>query len=209
MCIRDRLRTPKGKILLVGSNAFSFVDVCAEGKVRNEGRIVGLEVEIYAEGVSPYSLAIDQRGIVDVKNKAILCSHQSKCSVSGKITAASQEIGGAIYVFGNEILLTETGHLEASALYGGGLILVGGSFQGKDPNIPQAQWVGVSPHAKICANATKKGNGGDVVVWASEENHFWGTIEAMGGPEGGEDGQIDVASLEGLFFKGEERTHAA
>ena len=52
------------------------------------------------------------------------------------------------------------GSIDASGKTGGGTILLGGDFQGKNGNIQNAQKTFISPDAKLTADATYAGNGG-------------------------------------------------
>ena len=57
-----------------------------------------------------------------------------------------------------------------------GKVLIGGDFQGKNPEIPNALRTYIGPGVTIRADATQKGDGGKVVVWADGDTRFAGTI---------------------------------
>ena len=94
------------------------------------------------------------------------------------------------------------GSIDASGKTGGGTILLGGDFQGKNSNIQNAQKTFVSPDAKLIAEATDAGNGGKVIVWADDITRYYGNISAKGGANGGNGGFVEVSGKQVLDFIG-------
>lgn len=122
-------------------------------------------------GVSPYAKAVKSSG-----------------RISGSITGAD------IQLLGKEVYLLDGADIDASGDLAGGEILVGGDFQGSNPNILNADITYVAKNATIRANANKEGDGGKVIIWANDATGFFGHIEARGGPEGGNGGLIEVSA---------------
>jgi hypothetical protein len=61
---------------------------------------------------------------------------------------------------------------------------------------------------RIAADATDKGDGGKVVVWADDTTDFRGTISARGGANGGDGGWVEVSGRNNLAFSGTVDTRA-
>ncbi len=138
-----------------------------------------------------------QANSVGEKNGRVLLASGDNggTNVSGKISAQgtqSGEKGGAITVLGKNVTLADGAVLNASGKAGGGKIKVGGDFQGA-AGTPAAQATTVAEGARLLANADENGNGGDVVVWSSEETVFAGSIEAKGGALGGNGGSVETS----------------
>jgi|694.fasta_scaffold04368_17 hypothetical protein len=105
---------------------------------------------------------------------------------SGNINALNdQGIGGKVKVLGDGIILSETSSIDASGKTGGGEILIGGDFQGKNPEVHNAQRTYVENGAVLKTNATESGDGGKVIVWSDEATWFYGDISAKGIDKGG------------------------
>lgn len=82
---------------------------------------------------------------------------------------------------------------EASGQLGGGMVLVGGNWQGSGPE-QNAKTALLSQRARISVDALENGSGGAAVFWSDMYTKFDGTITARGGVQGGDGGQIQTAS---------------
>ncbi|MEC7402227.1 MAG: filamentous hemagglutinin N-terminal domain-containing protein, partial [Verrucomicrobiota bacterium] len=69
--------------------------------------------------------------------------------------------GGQATILGGSVVTS--GSIDASGLNGGGEVLIGGDYQGQNPNLSHAQNTVVS--GSIEANAKTDGDGGKVIVW--------------------------------------------
>ncbi|HXF66978.1 MAG TPA: filamentous hemagglutinin N-terminal domain-containing protein, partial [Burkholderiales bacterium] len=106
---------------------------------------------------------------------------------SGVVEArGTEDKGGTIRLLGDRVGLVGNAVVDASGTSGGGTVLVGGDFQGKNPEIQNAWRTYVGPDAKIRADAIETGDGGRVIVWADDITRFYGTISARGGAQGGD-----------------------
>ncbi len=110
----------------------------------------------------------------------------------GQVVATAK--GGTVNVKSNAVI-------ASSGVMGGGKVNLGGSYQGKGP-IANAQDTTVAKGATIKADATGKGDGGTVIVWADNTTVFGGTISARGGPQGGDGGFAEVSGKSRLDYRG-------
>ena len=125
--------------------------------------------------------------------------------VAGRMLArgnAVGESGGSIRVLGGQVGLFDEALLDTSGNAGGGEVLVGGDYQGKNAAVRNAKTTFVGSNVKIKANAEVQGDGGKVVVWADDSTEFKGSIEAKGGPQGGNGGLAEVSGKQNLTFQG-------
>ncbi|HYA46200.1 MAG TPA: filamentous hemagglutinin N-terminal domain-containing protein, partial [Burkholderiales bacterium] len=127
----------------------------------------------------------------------------------GRIEAiGSESSGGSIRLLGTSVGLLGQTAIDASGRTGGGTVLVGGDFQGKNPDVQNSQRTYVGPGASIKADASGDGSGGKVVVWADGDTRYYGGISATGGASGGGGGFVEISGKEHLVFKGAVDTRA-
>ncbi|NDB95326.1 MAG: hypothetical protein EBZ78_04095 [Verrucomicrobia bacterium] len=105
--------------------------------------------------------------------------------------------------------LFESAKVNASGGAGGGEVLVGGDYLGKNPDVPHAKAVVMAPMAEIRADATAKGDGGKVILWSDDYTGFFGEITALGGKEGGNGGFVETSSKNNLQAFGVVHASAA
>ncbi|MDY0055154.1 MAG: filamentous hemagglutinin N-terminal domain-containing protein, partial [Methyloversatilis sp.] len=127
------------------------------------------------------------------------------------VTAATEATGrgGHIEVTADTVLVGGTATLDASGDTGGGSVLVGGDWQGANPQVRNAQVSWVGSGARLLADALLEGDGGKVVVWADQATAFHGNIWARGGGRGGNGGQVEVSGKVALLYRGRTDTSAA
>ncbi len=126
-------------------------------------------------------------------------------TVSGALDASGRgagESGGRIDVTGDNVALLDDARLDASGAAGGGVVRVGGGFQGNEPGIDNASRTFVATSASIVADALEAGDGGAVVVWADGDTRYHGSITARGGAGGGDGGFVEVSAKQQLAFDG-------
>ncbi|HET7635070.1 MAG TPA: filamentous hemagglutinin N-terminal domain-containing protein, partial [Burkholderiales bacterium] len=117
--------------------------------------------------------------------------------------------GGTAQILGERVGLTDHADVNASGTTGGGTVLVGGDYQGKNAAVQNAFQTAVGSEATINADATQSGDGGKVVVWANDSTRYYGNISAKGGSQSGDGGKIEVSGKQGLAFAGSVDTTAA
>ena len=145
--------------------------------------------------------------------------------LAGKISAAGKKAGtagGTVVVTGENIQVTGA-KIDASGKAGGGTVLIGGDTGGGHPSalaksiagaglesfaVPTATTVSVDAGSVINASATRRGNGGKVVIWSDQQTTFAGTIFARGGVTGGNGGFVETSSHQILAFTGTVNTLA-
>ncbi|MCS6781982.1 MAG: CHAT domain-containing protein [Gloeomargarita sp. SKYBB_i_bin120] len=128
--------------------------------------------------------------------------------VAGQVDVSSnQGTGGRVGITGQQIALVKS-EIDASGATGGGQVWVGGDFQGKGP-FPRAAYTFISQDTHLRADATGKGRGGQVIVWADKATDFRGVITAKGGPQGGDGGLVEVSGKQTLRFTGRVETMAS
>lgn len=110
-------------------------------------------------------------------------------SLNGEISSP----GGEIFAMGERIEIGAKGKLDVSSREGKGRILVGGDFQGKNPNFKSAKQIYLAEGSSLRADALQEGDGGQVIVWSEGLNSVWGSISSEGGPLGGKGGQIETS----------------
>jgi len=111
------------------------------------------------------------------------------------------QTGGSVTLTGNRVALMGAS-VSASGDSGGGSILVGGDFQGKNAGVPNAGNTTVGSGVTLAADAVRQGSGGKVVVWSDQNTAFAGSISAQGGSQGGDGGVMEVSGKQDLHFAG-------
>ncbi|OGA58036.1 MAG: hypothetical protein A3G81_24700, partial [Betaproteobacteria bacterium RIFCSPLOWO2_12_FULL_65_14] len=106
--------------------------------------------------------------------------------------AGAGQTGGTVHVLGEKVGLFG-GHINASGAAGGGTVLVGGDYQGKNPSVQNASATYLSADSTITADAITNGSGGKVVLWADDSTRAYGSITARGGTQGGDGGLIETS----------------
>ena len=102
--------------------------------------------------------------------------------------------GGKVQLLGEKVGMFESAKVDASGGAGGGQVLVGGDYLGKNPEVANAKAVVMAPTAKIIADAKVSGDGGKVILWSDDYTGFFGEVTALGGAEGGNGGFVETSS---------------
>ena len=84
--------------------------------------------------------------------------------------------------------------IDASGTYGGGVILIGGGYQGSDAGVANASQTFVNSGSVLKADAVETGNGGTIIVWSDLATWFGGQASIRGGASGGDGGFIETSS---------------
>jgi len=128
---------------------------------------------------------------------------------SGTIEAkGSSGAGGSVQLLGNKVGLMGNATIDASGDSGGGTVLVGGDFQGKNADVQNAFRTFVGQDVSIKADAVTQGDGGKVIIWADDITRFYGDISARGGANSGNGGFVEVSGKHILDFTGFVDTRA-
>lgn len=121
-------------------------------------------------------------------------------SVSGR--------GGNVQILGDRVSVTDNVLVDVSGETGGGTVLIGGDYQGKNPEIKNATRTFVGDRTEIKADAINNGDGGTVVVWSNNTTQFNGAISARGGAKSGDGGFVEVSGKQNLGYTGDVDTSA-
>jgi filamentous hemagglutinin family protein len=117
-------------------------------------------------------------------------------NVGGTLVASGTgagQTGGNITVTGHHTGLFDA-HINASGDAGGGVVLIGGDYQGKNPAVVNATATYMSAGSIITADAINTGNGGKVILWGNESTRAYGSITSRGGALGGNGGLIETSA---------------
>jgi len=180
-----------------------------EGVVKNSG-LIQANGGLVQMATNARSAAINISGIVEanqlVEREGVIRlegGDNAKVEVSGQLIAKGQgTTGGTIEVTGEQVALMNGALLDASGDTGGGKVLVGGDYQGKNDAVYNARTTYVASGATIKADALQQGNGGKVVVWANDLTRYYGSISAQGGAASGNGGFVEVSGKQNLAFLG-------
>jgi trimeric autotransporter adhesin len=175
------------------------------GSIQADGGAVQLATNsrssaVNVSGVVQANSLVERNGVIRLEG-----GDNAKVSVSGNLSAAGNKTGttgGRIEVTGEQVALFKGAKLDASGDAGGGTVLVGGDYQGKNTQIQNARTNYVDKEATISADAMRYGDGGKVIVWADEITRYYGNISAKGGTHGGNGGFVEVSGKRLLNFLG-------
>ncbi|WP_262965172.1 filamentous hemagglutinin N-terminal domain-containing protein, partial [Methylobacter psychrophilus] len=183
-----------GRIMLDGGDVTNSgtLDVSsatqAGGNINVSGDAVTLSGSVVASGTSGGQIKADATNTLQV---------------SATIDArGTRDKGGSIVATGERVDLLASSVIDASGNNGGGKVLVGGDFQGKNPEVKNAKITNVAKGAVIRADATTNGDGGKVIVWADDATQYQGHITAKGGEQAGNGGFAEVSGKGRLGFQG-------
>lgn len=187
-----------------------------EGLVKNSG-LIQANGGLVQLATNARSAAINVSGIIEanqlVERDGVIRlegGDNAKVEVSGQLIAQGQgTTGGSIEVTGEQVALMNGALLDASGDTGGGKVLVGGDYQGKNDAVYNARTTYVASGATIKADARQQGDGGKVVVWANDLTRYYGSISAQGGAASGNGGFVEVSGKQDLAFLGSVNVAAA
>lgn len=207
------ITTPKGETILAAGNTVELIDSATpgvkveitgtQGNATNLGEIVAQAGRIGIAGVIVRNSGqLNASSVVEDGGKIFLrASKDAYVDGAGRIVTTGK-VGGQVEVLGERVAVMDQASIDASGEDGGGKVLVGGDWQGKNPDVRNAQISYFGPEAEIKVNATKVGAGGTAVVWADDTTRAYGRIEAKGGAEGGEGGMVETSGKRWLDIAG-------
>ncbi len=178
-----------------------------ESAVSNSGEITGGQVVLAGSTARDvFSNVVNNSGIVQaqgIENEGgviRLVGSGGDVYTSGTLDASSSSgDGGSIHVLGDRVAVMDGATITASGAGAGGEILVGGSYQGSDPNIKNAQRTYVGSGANLTADGGT-GDGGTVIVWSDELTRHHGHVSARS--EQGAGGFAEVSGKDTLIYRG-------
>ncbi|NOV29501.1 YDG domain-containing protein [Methylomonas sp. ZR1] len=196
-----------GDIHLTGDRVLQTGTLSAEGTVSDGGRIT---IAADSRVIQTASAKLSTKGSQNGGDIAVTTGGQGGVFSSATIDASGiSGRGGKITVTGGKDVTLAAATITANGAKGGGKISIGGGFHGKDAAVRNATITRINPFTQLQADATEKGDGGDVVVWSDQKTDFYGTISAKGGSAGGDGGTVEVSSHDALLFGGTVTTLAS
>ncbi len=188
------LTSPKGDITLAAGRSVQLVDSAnphlqvvvsaPQDQVLNLGQILAQsgKIGIYGALINHKGKLSADSAVVGENGKIVLKASRDAL-VEGNISATGAGQGGEIQVLGERVGILDGAKLDAGGQSGGGTILVGGDYQGKNPLVQNAQRTYVGAQAEIQADA-QQGDGGKIIVWSNEATRVYGSLSAKGGKGG-------------------------
>ncbi|MDP8567949.1 two-partner secretion domain-containing protein [Methylophilus aquaticus] len=153
---------------------------------------------INVSGIIEANQLVERDGVIRLEG-----GDNAKVQVSGQLIAKGEgTTGGTIEVTGEQVALMKGALLDASGDTGGGTVLVGGDYQGKNGAVYNARTTYIAEGATIKADALLQGDGGKVIVWADDLTRYYGSISAQGGTNSGNGGFVEVSGKQNLAFIG-------
>ncbi len=207
------ITTPGGETILAAGATVSLIDSAtpgvkvditgAAGNATNLGEITAEAGRIGIAGViARNSGTLNASSVVSEGGRIFLkASQDAYVDGNGRIVTTGTK-GGSVEVLGNNVTVTDNAEIDASGANGGGRILIGGDYQGKNPEIQNAGTSYFGPAARLTADATEVGAGGTVIVWADDTTRAYGNISARGGALGGDGGLVETSGHRYLDISG-------
>ena len=201
------ITAPNGEVILAAGRSVQLADpgnpqlrvlVSAPAdQALNLGQIIAQGGSIGMAGA-----LVSQRGVLNAnsavvgENGRIVLKASGKALLeAGSVTSATggAGTGGQIQVLGEQVGLLGNAKVDASGAAGGGTVLLGGDYQGKNAAVQNARQVLVGKDASVNADAIVSGNGGKVIAWGNESAQVHGSISARGGAQGGDGGFVETS----------------
>jgi len=182
-----------------------------DNKVVNLGEMItdGGSIGVFAGSITNKGSVSANAVTVDDAGNIVFVAQADTVIETGEITASSDTgKGGRIEITGDRVGVFTDSVIDASGATGGGEILVGGDYQGKNSQVKNSRKTVVSQNASLTADAKQSGDGGKVIVWSDENTYFSGNISAQGGATSGDGGFVEVSGKKGLGFDGYINTKA-
>ena len=199
----------------VGGGRLSVRVGGADTSAGTSGTIRAAVAEIRANGGNVYALAGNTGGTVAATGVTtqdgriyLTAGSGGSTTVSGQLSARNADGGGGQIVVTGETVSVQAGAAIAADGTKGGVVLVGGDYQGGADatakrvaeQVDNAQTTNVAAGARLSADGSD-GNGGSVVVWANGTTRFAGALSATGAGTG-HGGDAEVSGKRVLDFAG-------
>lgn len=207
------ITTPQGETILAAGQTVGLLDTATPGVkveitgeagnatnlgqiVAEAGRIGIAGVIVRNSGTLNASSAVSEGGKIFLR-----ASRDAYVDGDGRIVATGAT-GGRVEVLGDRVAVMDRAEIDASGVNGGGIILVGGDYLGKNPDIQNASVTFFGADATLKVDAQEVGAGGTAIVWADDTTRAYGTISARGGANGGDGGFVETSGKRYLAVDG-------
>ncbi|WP_420421525.1 beta strand repeat-containing protein [Simkania sp.] len=196
-----------GKRILVQPKESDFVviDAGESAAIDHSGNVDAAAIKLQA-GSNPYSLAINQSGLVEAleveqcEGGVHLVVSKGMTSVSGHLIANE----GKVDVLGDEVLIDQSAHIAARE----GEVHIGGGYQGDDIALKNSQQTLVRKGAFLDVSSLSQNSAGTIIVWSDGVTKFEAEAHARGGNQGGDGGFVEISGSKDLFYRGFVDTRA-
>ncbi|MCX7154848.1 MAG: filamentous hemagglutinin N-terminal domain-containing protein [Rhodocyclales bacterium] len=204
--------TPKGETILAAGATVSLIDSAtpgvkvditgAAGNSTNLGEITAEAGRIGIAGVIVRNSGqLNASSVVSEGGRVFLkASQDAYVDGNGRIVTTGTK-GGSVEVLGERVAVMDNASIDASGTgngnAGGGRIMVGGDYQGKNPDIQNANITYFGPKASLKADATGVGDGGTVIVWADDTTRAYGNISARAATAASSKPRANASSMPG------------
>ena len=182
--------------------------------ITNTGAIDAPRGRVVMAAGDVYGMAIRASGTTRAKDVRVEGKGRGAVVVDGTIDARDQRAalriddgnrvatttGGTIEVTGQHVGLFGA-TLDASGASGGGRVLIGGDIRGRG-DLANADVIAVNETTTVRADATRRGDGGDVVFYADDTARVHAAVSAKGGAQGGDGGFIETSGKQHLSVNG-------
>ena len=184
------------------------VDVAMQANIANSGDINATQVTLSAgQAKDTLNRVVNNSGVIKATGFSSL---NGEITLQGGTTLNSGTLdatsatgnGGTVHMLGQHVGVVDSGSINVSGAAGGGTILVGGDYQGKNTDIENAEVTYVGAQTTLRADAIQNGNGGKVIVWADDTTRAYGSISAQGGALGGDGGFVETSGHRYLDVNG-------
>ncbi|CDG84201.1 YDG domain-containing protein [Janthinobacterium agaricidamnosum] len=201
------ITAPNGEVILAAGHSVQLADPANPGLqvVVSAPSDQALNVgQVIAQGgkIGMYGALLNQRGtlnansaVIGENGKIVLQASGKALLEAGSLTSATNSAGsgGQVTVLGDQVGLTGNARVDVSGAKGGGTVLLGGDYQGRNAAIPNARQVYLGSDATVAADAIDSGNGGKVIVWGDQTTRVFGSISAHGGAASGDGGFVETS----------------
>jgi filamentous hemagglutinin family protein len=200
------ITSPQGEVVLAAGRSVQLADSANPGlhvvvsapsdQALNLGQVIaqGGKIGIYGALINQRGTLNADSAVAGVNGTILLKASRTTLLEAGSVTAATGAgTGGTIELLGQQVGLTGDARVDASGQNGGGTVLVGGGYQGKNASVMNAQQVYVGPDARISADAIQHGDGGTVIVWGQQTAQAYGALSVRGGALSGNGGLVETS----------------
>ncbi|MFZ2406181.1 MAG: filamentous hemagglutinin N-terminal domain-containing protein, partial [Methylobacter sp.] len=192
--------TNLGKLLTEGGAVNVFA-----GTIKHSGEINADSVQIDKQGniqlVAQQDITLEADSKISANNSqgdagSIRIESKSGTTLAyGTIEAKATQTGtgGKIELLGEQVGVLDRAVIDASGENGGGEVLIGGDYQGKNAAVHNAKATYIGENASVKTDAKTAGDGGKIIAWSDEATRVYGDISAQGGSQSGNGGFIETS----------------
>lgn len=214
------ITAPNGEILLAAGHSVDLVNTsnpnlrvnitAPAGDATNVGQLIASAGSLGLFGTIVRNSGQVSADSATMQGGKIVFKAIQRTEVAGTVTS-NGNTGGTIQALGNQVGVMDGATVTANGTQGGGTVLIGGDYQGKNPDVPNAQITYVAPTASISADGGVAspsgggfgwGNGGKIIVWADDTTRAYGSLSARGGALSGNGGFIETSGKQYLDVAG-------